>query len=75
MVGVQYLKWFPEMKFKLPNGLTIYESQFANVDGSRGVVCGPHKSFSAVYHSLGENPLAMTAYLTEVAQNYRSGWI
>ena len=48
MVGVHYLKWFPEMKFKLNNGLTIYESQFTNVDGSKGVICGPHKQFAAV---------------------------
>ena len=75
MLGVQFLKYFPNMKFKLSNGLTIYESQFSNVDGSRGVVCGPHKCFAAVYHSLGENALAMSAYLTEIAQNYRNGWI
>ena len=75
MLGVQYLKYFPVMKFRLPNGLTIYESQFSSIDGSRGVICGPHKSFAAVYHSLGDNPQVMSAYLTEVAQNYRNGWI
>ena len=75
MLGVQFLKYFPVLKLRLPNGLSIYESQFSNVDGSRGVVCGPHKCFAAVYHSLGESSIAMSAYLTEVAQNYRDGWI
>ena len=35
MIGIQYLKYYPKMIFNLPNGLTIYESQFLNSDGSR----------------------------------------
>ena len=28
MIGIQYLKYYPKRIFSLPNGLTIYESQF-----------------------------------------------
>ena len=46
MIGSQYLKYFPEKIFALENGFTLYESHFASPDGSRGVVCGPHRFFS-----------------------------
>ena len=45
MIGVQYLKYYPEKIFELPNGLSIYKSQFVNSDGSRGIVAGPHRVF------------------------------
>ena len=45
MIGVQYLKYYPEKISELPNGLSIYKSQFVNSDGSRGVVAGPHRVF------------------------------
>ena len=74
MLGVQYLKWFPKEIFSLPNGLKLYESQFANIDGSRGVVCGPHSSFLGVYRGLGENHMAMSAYICHAVNNYRNGY-
>ena len=74
MLGAQYLKYFPKEIFSLPNGLRLYESQFANIDGSRGVVCGPHSSFLGVYKSLGENHLAMSAYICHTVLNYRNGY-
>ena len=43
MVGVKYLKYFPECVFRLPTGLIIYRSQFVIPDGSRGVAGGPHQ--------------------------------
>ena len=48
MIGIQYLKYYPEPVFKLPSGLTIYMSYFRNVDGSRGVIGGPHQVFSEI---------------------------
>ena len=42
MVGIKYLKYFPEAVYKLPSGLTIYKSPFISTDGIRGVVGGPH---------------------------------
>ena len=32
MIGVQYLKYYPEKIFELPNGLSIYKSQFVSSD-------------------------------------------
>ena len=29
LIGIKYLKYFPEAVFKLPTGLTIYESPFS----------------------------------------------
>eukprot|EP00111_Clytia_hemisphaerica_P017221 TCONS_00050958-protein len=46
MIGIRYLKYHPRIIFQLYTGLTIYESVFQGSDGSRGVVGGPHPSFS-----------------------------
>ena len=59
MIGVQYLRYFPTEVFQLDSGLTIYLSPFHNIDGSRGVVAGPHMKFgladSAFYKSTTSN--------------------
>ena len=48
MIGIKYLRYHPEKIFQLPSGLTIYRSIFKNIDGSRGVIGGPHHIFSAI---------------------------
>ena len=46
MLGIKYLRYYPEKVFQLPSGLTIYRSWFQNADGTRGVGGGPHKMFT-----------------------------
>ena len=48
MIGIKYLRYFPEFIFKLPSGLTIYKSCFKNFDGSTGVIGGPHEIFNGI---------------------------
>ena len=74
MIGIQYLKYFPRQIFRLPNGLTIYESQFVNSDGSRGLVGGPHRVFTEIHRNLKENHLSVSAYLTDVVKTYKRGF-
>ena len=53
MIGVKYLRYHPKMIYQLPSGLAIFQSQFKDVEGRRGIVGGPHKVFENVhcYHS------------------------
>ena len=74
MIGIQYLKYYPKRIFSLPNGLTIYESQFLNSDGSRGLVGGPHRVFTEIQKNLKGNHLIMSAYLTDIVKTYKSGF-
>ena len=53
MIGSKYMRYFPKSKFICKSGLTIYESPFLSSDGSRGVVCGPHKSFNSIPKPVG----------------------
>ena len=46
MMDVRYLCYYPEKIFELPTRLTIYESKFKNIDGTRGIVGGPHHVFT-----------------------------
>ena len=40
------MRYYPEKIFELPTGLTIYESKSKNIDGTRGIVGGPHHVFT-----------------------------
>ena len=53
MIGAKYLRHFPKIMFALESGLSIYESPFVSSDGSRGVVCGPHKTFNCIPKPVG----------------------
>ena len=59
MVGIKYLKYFPEAVCKLPSGLTIYKSPFISTDGTRGVVGGPHHVFTKIEKYCGSAQIHM----------------
>ena len=65
MIGSQYMKYFPDQVHRLPNGLTLYKSQFLSDDGTRGLVNGPHKSFSELFSMRVHH-----VFFTEEAQEY-----
>ena len=46
LMGSKYLIYHPQEIWKLPRGLTVFDSCFLSADGTSGVVCGPHPSFS-----------------------------
>lgn len=48
MIGIKYLRYHPNIIFKMSNGLSIFESMFNGVDKCRGVIGGPHHSFREV---------------------------
>ena len=59
MIGIHYLRYFPKFVHQLPSGLTIYQSQFKNVDGTYGVIGGPHEVFTRIenqHHSASSQP-------------------
>ena len=57
MIGIKYLRYYPQVIFQLPSGLTIYKSLFRNPDGGRGIIGGPHQIFNNIgnYHQLKTN--------------------
>ena len=71
MIGVQYLKYFPKEIFRTEAGLTLYSSPFKSVDGSRGVVAGPHPSFRATNENFYVNT-NITAFFTAEMDLVRS---
>ena len=69
MIGIKYLRHFPEAIFQLPSGLTIYESRFFNTDGSCGVNGGPHKVFSDI-----EKQYQSTNFIQSQYKLYQQGY-
>ena len=74
MIGIKYLKYFPERIFQLPNGLTVYKSVFKNFDGSRGVVGGPHRLFAEIEKQHFGGHLSMGHYFSELVKLVRIGY-
>ena len=70
MIGMQYLKYFPKEVFQIESGLTLYESKFKSHDGSRGIICGPHKSFTDTNMKVGSH-VSMRAYFTKYVRLYQ----
>ena len=63
MIGMRYLMYFLKKIFSLPNGLSIYESQFLSSGGSRGLVGGPHKIFTEVHNKYKGKPFTYVCIL------------
>ena len=74
MIGIKYLKYFPESIFQLPNGLTIYKSIFRNSNGSRGVVGGPHRVFKEVEMQMFEGHTSMEHFCREQVRLVKMGY-
>ena len=47
LIGSKYLRIHPEKIWMSPTGLTVSDSPFLSLDGSSGVVSGPHPSFNS----------------------------
>ena len=74
MLGIKYLKYFPEFVFKLPTGLTIYESHFVSPDGSRGVVGGPHQVFTQIETQCAKTFMSLGTYFVQQLTLVRMGY-
>ena len=71
MIGSKYLKYFPKEVYQLPSGLTICRSHFKNVDGSRGVICGPHEVINLIDEQYHTNT---STFLNNQRQLFRFGY-
>ena len=69
MLGIQYYKYFPKEIFRTSSGLCIFESQFSDKDGSRGIIGGPHDSFTRVQNNT-ENWVNSGAYFLKNTKEY-----
>ena len=75
MIGIKYLKYFPEAVFRLPSGLTIYESPFLSTDGTRGVVGGPHQVFTMIErHYCCDTFTSLGTYFVQQVMLVRMGY-
>ena len=74
LIGIKYLKYFPEQVFKLESGLAIYESAFRSACGTTGIVGGPHPKFSEIEKEMRGLHVGDTAYFTTPVLVCRSSW-
>ena len=74
MIGIQYLKYFPKEKYELPNGLKIFESAFVSVDGTRGVIGGPHRVFTELKKQINWTHWTAESYFSETLRVFRKGY-
>ena len=74
VVGIKYLKYFPEAVYKLPSGLTIYKSPFISPDGTRGVVGGPHHVFTHIEKYCASAQIHMHTHFVEQVRLVSRGY-
>ena len=67
MIGITYGRYQPREVFRTLSGLTIYESCFKNIDGSRGVVGGPHWLVTKIDESCH---VSTRVFFNQIAESY-----
>ena len=58
------MRFFPELIHKFDTGLGIFESVFANRDGTKGVLNGPHELFATCRHGNDNVNLGNVSYFS-----------
>ena len=71
MLGIKYLRYYPEKLFQLPSGLTIYRAWFKNADGTRGFIGGPHKTFTEIDSKYQINT---TTFISDQNKLFKAGY-
>lgn len=70
MIGIKYLAFFPELVFSLPSGLAIFESKFRSMCGRRGIIGGPHHSWTHASERI--EYMSAYAFLTAELRAYQA---
>ena len=74
LIGIRYLRYYPEKIFELPTGLTIYESKFKNIDGTRRIVGGPHPVFKEIEKRFYGSVQQQKTYLSQQYSLFKMGY-
>jgi len=75
LIGIQYLRYFPEPILTLPSGLQVYKARVKSASGRQAVLGGPHESWlRAVSQTQHMTP---RVYFTSEAQAWYVGqnWV
>ncbi|MBM3938553.1 MAG: hypothetical protein FJ333_07870, partial [Sphingomonadales bacterium] len=75
IIGIRYLKYYPELVFTLPSGLAIYRAKFKSYSGHQAVLGGPHAAWTIAAEAASHmNP---RAYLTSEARAWcvEQAWV
>ena len=73
MIGIKYLRYFPEKVFQMPSGLTIYQSKFENAGGGRGVIGGPHQVFTQIEKQFHMNTNRLSTFICNQKSLFKMG--
>ena len=69
ILGIKYLKYFPQLVFNLPSGLAVYRARFRSASGRQAVLGGPHAAWSNAVQKAGHmNP---RVYFTSEARAWQ----
>jgi hypothetical protein len=75
LIGIRYLKYFPEPILTLPSGLQVYRALIKSASGRQAVLGGPHKSW---LHAASQTQhMTPRVYFTAEAQAWYVGqnWV
>ena len=68
MIGIKYNKYYPNLLYSLPSGLSIYKAQFTSARGNQGILGGVHSAWRTAC-SVSVH-MGFRAYFTAEARAY-----
>ena len=72
LIGIKYAKYFPELIHMCPTGLAVYKSAFLGLNGSYGIIGGPHPEFTKVEKMQKGTHAGKRVYITPSTECYRA---
>ena len=72
LFGIKYLLYHPKLIWKAGNGLSIYDSCFASIDGSTGICGGPHNSFTKTNQNWFNNNHSIMSFCSQQVKILRN---
>ena len=75
IIGIKYLKYFPDLVFTLPSGLSLYRARFKSFSGHQAVLGGPHAAWEAA--ALAAEHMNPRAYFSSEARAWcvQESWV
>ena len=74
MIGIRYMRYYPEKMFELPTGLTIFESKSKDIYGTIGIVGAPHHIFTEIEKRFCVSVQQQKTYLSQQYSLFKMGY-
>ena len=73
LLGIHYNNCFPEVVYRMENGLFIAKLKLCSSNGYSGAIGGPHRSFAQLAHQVGDTNHLMSCFINGIKMFRKMG--